>query len=317
MEKFALVGSGIKHSGSPALFGAAYGNRYTYELVDIPSPLKPDFNEILSTYRAVNITSPFKEDAFRQAVLWTRNGEGLISGPCMKIRAANILCREPLEGDKVGVGAHNSDFGGIILSVAEALWPGVVRQCYTLYPDKGLIRVHQFVRGNLGSLYSRRPQALVIGAGGAARAAIVAAAEMGFAVAVMNRTPGKAQALGEEFSSYGVIPVPASDLKGSLRECDLVLYCASGPLEGLDTLGEEHFETEDRYVHMCPGKVILEANYKNPSFTPSQVGMMHTAGCQYVPGERWLRYQALCGYSLMTGGIPPMLDGLLRVDLPN
>ncbi len=315
MEKFALVGSGISHSGSPTLFGAAYGGRYTYDLVDLPSDGKPDFRKILSLYRAVNITAPFKEEAFRQAVQLTKEGEGSISGPCMRIRATNLLCPEDLGNGKSGICAHNSDFSGIILSVAEALWPGVVSQCYTRYPDKGHIRVHQFARGSILSLYSRKPQALVIGAGGAARAAVVAACEMGFSTAVMNRTASKAEALSREYSSYDVIPVPLSDLAGAIQECDLVLYCAAGPLEGLANLRAEHFDTPDRYRFLCPGKIILEANYKNPSFNPAQISLMHSVGCQYIGGERWLRYQALSGYTLMTGGIPPSMEDLMRVEL--
>ncbi|MBQ3978195.1 MAG: hypothetical protein II632_05050, partial [Bacteroidales bacterium] len=67
----------------------------------------------------------------------------------------------------------------------------------------------------------------------------------------------------------------------------------------------EDFQGEDRYESNRPGKVLLEANYKTPAFGSGDTALkMQEGGCQYVPGRRWHLYQALTGYSLMTGEQP-------------
>ena len=72
-----------------------------------------------------------------------------------------------------GILADNSDFTGIILSIAEAYMPGIVKQFSAKYGDSAHIKVHQYVRQALTKLFSRKPQALVVGCGGAGRAAAV------------------------------------------------------------------------------------------------------------------------------------------------
>ena len=50
-----------------------------------------------------------------------------------------------------------------------------------------------------------------------------------------------------------------------------------------------------------PSKVILEANYKTPAFSGLVLDRMAMADCRYIEGRKWLMYQAVTGYSLMTG----------------
>ena len=295
-ERFGLIGTGIAESLSPRLFGAAFGNGLPYDLLD-GTDFPTLWKRFLEEYRAVNVTAPFKEDAFAQVLRLARDGFGGISGPCFKIGATNLVVKTP-----EGIVAHNSDFTGVILSVAEAYYPDLVAQCYACYGDRGHIKVHQFLRSELEGLFGRRPQALVIGCGGAGKAAAVAAAEMGFATALMNRTHDRAQELADRLPEYGFIAVPMSDLRGALKECDLVIYTLPESIPQLETLTAEDFAGEEDGIPGTPAKVLLEANYKTPAFAEGIPGArLREGGCRYVSGRRWILYQAVTGYGLMTG----------------
>ncbi len=298
MDKFGLIGSHIADSKSVALFDAAFGGRYTYDLIQ-GEDFETSYVRFLEEYKAINVTAPFKEKAFAKAVALAREGKGLVSGPCFKIRATNLLVKT-----EEGIEAHNSDFTGIILSVAEAFYPGIVAQCYAQFGNRGYIKVHQFFRQNIGELFRGKPQALVVGCGGAGRAAAVAAVEMGFEVALMNRTPEKAQALAKEMPEYNFLAVPISDFRNSVRECELVIYTVPEKIDAVDTLTREDFVGESGEEN--PPKVILEANYKTPAFDGSVRERMDAAGCQYISGKRWLIYQGLTGYGIMTGEEPDL-----------
>ena len=294
-ERFGLIGAGIAESLSPRLFGAAYGEEYPYDLLD-GADFPPLWKRFLEEYRAVNVTAPYKEDAFAQVLRLARDGFGGISGPCFKIGATNLVVKTP-----EGIMAHNSDFTGIILSVAEAYFPDLIPQCYALYGERAPVKIHQFLRNELEGLFGRRPQALVIGCGGAGKAAAVAAAEMGFATALMNRTHEKARELAGRLPEYGFIAVPLSDLRGALKECDLVIYTPPEPVSRLDELTAEDFAGEESGMPGSPAKVLLEANYKTPAFSGALLERLREGGCRYVSGRRWILYQALTGYGLMTG----------------
>ena len=123
--------------------------------------------------------------------------------------------------------------------------------------------------------------ALVVGTGGAARAAIVAAQKLGCRVRVAGRSGEKAAALAAHFG------------------------CQTAPWEGLEAL------RPDVIIYTLPGgapvpsglnfaaAVVLEAEYKKPSLS----GLSCKA---YIPGQRWLLWQAAAGYELFTGEKPNM-----------
>ena len=285
MQKFGLIGDPIATSLSPVLFRAAYGGRWPYDLIE-GAVFEASWKRFLEDYTAINVTAPFKEAAFAQVLCLSREGLGTVSGPCFKIGATNLVVKGP-----EGIQAHNSDFSGVILSVAESLFPGVVDACYREFGNRGHIKVHQFVRKHLGEIYGSQPQALIVGCGGAGKAAAVAAAELGYGVALMNRTPERAQALAAALPEYGFLPVPLADFSAAAAECDLVIYTLPCPLD-------EALTAPLAPAGLLP-KLFLEANYKTPAFSEASL-----PGWTYIPGHRWLRYQALAGYALMTGEQP-------------
>ncbi len=312
-RKFGLIGYPIAESRSPMLFEKAFGGKYEYDLIE-GEDFEASWQKFIDEYQAINVTAPFKQQAFAKAVQLAIEGKGQVAGPCFKIKATNLLVKGP-----EGTEAHNSDFTGIILAVAEAYFPGLTAQCYARFGARGYIKVHQFFRQNIGQLFSEKPQALIVGCGGAGRAAAVAAAEMGFDVALMNRTPATAQALAAEFPEYGFIAVPMSDFKNSLKECELVIYTVPQAVEGISELTIDDFAGDNHNLasarkaqpdspieNPTPSKVILEANYKTPTFSGALLEKLAYAGALYIDGMSWLTYQGLTGYGIMTGEQPDL-----------
>lgn len=99
MDKYGLIGYPIAHSLSPRLFSAAYGNKYQYELIETPD-FEKAWECFIHGYKAVNVTAPFKGDAFENAD-WH-------SPECKRVGATNLCINE---GGIVK--AYNSDYLGV------------------------------------------------------------------------------------------------------------------------------------------------------------------------------------------------------------
>ena len=307
MRKFGLIGDPISKSGSPFLFRAAYrneeqedGSPYSYDLID-GSDFEASWDTFIKEYSAINVTAPFKEKAYARVEELSELGKGLVSGPAARIGASNLLVKT-----SEGIAAHNSDFTGIVVAVAEAYYPGIVEEFIKEYGSNFCIKVHQFFLMSLGRRFTSQPQALIVGCGGAGRAAAVAAAELGFATVLMNRTEDKAREIAEAMPEYGFLVDPIADFKEALRECDLVIYTVPAAIPQIQELSADHFLQEGC---SCDSKVILEANYKDPSFDEGTRMKIAAAEGIYIPGTKWLLYQALTGYPLMTG-LEPDLDAM-------
>ena len=298
MDKFGLIGDPIAESLSPTLFKAGYDNEFEYDLIE-GKDFKTSYEKFLAGYKAINITAPFKEEAYRKAVELALKGEGGISGPCYKIGATNLMVKTD-----EGIVAHNTDFTGVIMSVAETLFPGIVTEFNALYKDKAYIKIHQFCKSQIPTRYSYKPQALVIGCGGAGKAAAVAAAEMGFDTAIMNRTLEKAQAMAGALPEYNFIADPLTDFIPAVKECDLIIYTLPVAIDAISKLTLEDLMGDRQEGHENPGKIIFESNYTQPAFRPDKIFQIMQAGGLYVSGREWLLYQALSGYGLMCGKEP-------------
>ena len=289
MPDFGLIGHPIEHSQSPKLFETAYHGKYGYDLIE-GQYFEESYAKFLKGYKAVNVTAPFKEKAYEKA--------DIVSGPVALTGAANILVKTP-----EGVSAHNSDFTGVILTVAEALFPGIIREFYGTFGSKAHVKIHQFVKAQLAERYGRRPAALVAGLGGAGKAAALAAAECGFATTVMNRTAAKAEAFIKGLPEYGFRVADIQDFRKELRSADFVVYALPMALDIFAELGAEDFSAKP---------LVLEANYRDPAFSGLLRARMLDAGAKYLPGNLWLVNQAVSGYSVMTGAAPD-IDSLISL----
>ena len=289
MSEFGLIGHPIEHSQSPRLFEAAYHGKYGYDLIQ-GKYFEESYAKFLKGYKAINVTAPFKDDAYAKA--------DVVSGPVALTGAANILVKT-----EAGVEAHNSDFTGVILTVTEALYPGITREFYGTFGSNAHVKIHQFVRAQLPEKYGRKPAALVAGLGGAGKAAALAAAEMGFSTTVMNRTAAKAETFAKGLPEYGFRVAPIADFRKELRSADLVIYALPMPLDVFKEMNGEDFASKP---------LVLEANYRDPAFSGLLLARMLDAGAKYLPGHLWLVNQAVSGYAVMTGETPD-IDALISL----
>ena len=237
--KYGLIGYPIAHSKSPALFQAAYPDSdMTYDLIE-ETDFERAYRRFLDTYDAVNVTAPFKGDAFRKVDVADTISRELF--------AVNILKKK--DGKIYG---YNSDFWAL----KEMLAP---------YADR-----------------KNRPQVLVVGCGGAAKAAALAALKLKMAVMVANRDFRKAREFC--FTGGGMIPLRLEQVPAQMASTQILIYGLPVKLDLLDDVS-------------LAGKVVVEANYKDPCLRERCV----SEGATYISGMQWLAGQAIAGYQLMTG----------------
>lgn len=137
---------------------------------------------------------------------------------------------------------------------------------------------------------------VVIGAGGAARAAAFAFHEAGMRVHIVNRTPEKAVALARALS--GDVGAGGLDQLEALDGVDALVNCSSATMEGY---------AEDDVVPrslLRPGLVVMDIVYK-PIRTRLVVAA-EQAGARAVHGGRMLLHQACRQFELYTGQPAPL-----------
>lgn len=290
MARFALIGNPVSHSISPRLFAAGYDGRYPYELVETED-FDAAWRVFLRSYDAVNVTAPFKETAFEKAKIRSREAE--LCG------AANILVKT-----SKGVSAWNSDCTGVA-AMLRRLYDGNVTFAGG---------------GNPCNSACCGRTALVVGAGGAGKAAAVAALSCGMRVTVINRSLDKALSFAHYLAARSrtaaslpgaslppLTVLPVSQFSKAFVEADTIIYTASAPLwengtDGLhDLLAEAASLSADRAA--STPRFIIEANYRTPSFDAQTLAGL-CPGTRLITGETWLLMQALTGYPLMTGRNP-------------
>lgn len=273
MSKYGLIGFPIAHSLSPRLFKAAYGGRFRYDLLEFED-FEQAFRVFMKSYDAVNVTAPFKELAFEKAKF--RSAESELIG------AANMLVKTSR-----GLSCFNSDCTSV---------RGILEDCIGKQSEGGRLR-----------------KVLVAGCGGAGKAAAAAAYSLGLEVTVMNRNMSRALDFVRHLSSVGlslfqvsgglrgklnagtVSALPLDRFESEIFHHDALIYTLPSPLE---TFPFQSSSAADSRL-----KIVLEANYRNPSFTPEILAALPPQA-EYIPGERWLLGQALTGYGLMTGVNP-------------
>lgn len=255
MQQFGLIGYPISHSLSPSLFKAGYDGKYSYVLIEEENFEKAYQRFIEEDFKGINVTAPFKEKALKKA--------DIISDECHLVGATNLLIKTP-----EGIKAHNSDYLGVRLWLS-----GTSREAGSVLPRT----------------INDKPTVLVIGSGGAGKAAAAAALSLGMETTILNRT------------QYSPEIRPLSDFRKEFRKADIVIYNLPVRIQELDTLTDEDF---------TPGKkkYILEANYHNPSFDNSLIQRMKklNSDITYTGGSTWLLLQALTGYEIFTGEKPDL-----------
>lgn len=260
--KFGLIGHPIGHSLSPALFKAGYDGKYSYDLIETPD-FEEAYQRFIDGYDGINVTAPFKELALRKA--------DVVSEECRLVGATNLLVKTP-----DGVTAYNSDFRGLRLLIEK------------------ISRLAPLARNDSFSLKTSASAVLIVGWGGASKAAKAAAESLGLNTTVINRT------------QYTPEIKPLSAFREEFRKADIIIYNLPVRIAEIDMLTEDD---------LCPGqeKVILEANYRNPSFDNTLIQRISAVNplVRYIDGREWLLQQAVTGYELFAG-LQPDCEAMRR-----
>ncbi len=297
--RFGLIGHPIAHSLSPALFKAGYDGKYPYELIQ-GDDFEKSYSRFIEGYDGINVTAPFKDLAYAKA--------DIISDECRLIKAANILLKTP-----EGVKAHNSDFLGVRMWLQETLdLPSVSRVSEKRTPPtswapppaaRGVARFYSDTLDTDCGKASDPQKVLVVGCGGAGKAAAAAAASLGMKVILMNRNPERAACLAKDLTETGYYAEAKalSEFLTCFAEADIIIYNIPASIPELTALAREDLASGK-------AKFILEANYRDPSFDEALLAGMREANplVQYTGGRTWLLYQAWTGYEIFTGEIPDL-----------
>lgn len=245
MIKFGLIGSPISHSKSPDLFKAAYGEgEFSYELIEAPTVEDAMQRFMDGEYRGINVTSPFKEKVFSYVASPDR-----ISG---LTQSANLLLKDDDYANNSVIHSYNTDYYGALRTVEE-------------------------IAGK-----EKTGNVIVIGAGGAGKAAALAMADSGRKVFLANRSRERAEPFAE---TIGAEYCPLDDeLIARIEESDLIIYSLSFLLEQLK---EVDFSS----------KVVFEANYAHPQLCPER----GVKSKRYIDGRYWLYNQAIPAFEIFTG----------------
>ena len=243
MPKFGLIGYPAAGSKSPALFAAAYGGRYPYEIIEEEDFDKAFKRFISEDFKAVNVTAPHKRAA-ADCADWR-------SPDVDRIGAANILVKTPAGS----VEAFNSD----VLAVRKLIDGLDIRS------------------------------AIVIGLGGAGRAAFDACLQVGLKTSFRHHD--EVFVSGDEDCPGDLCNTVSGDgdctggfaFRYNPVAADLIVYTLPKSVSGIENI-------KCRY--------LLEANYLTPCCSDLP-GVDH-----YISGMQWLRAQAILGYGLMTGEEP-------------
>jgi len=169
---------------------------------------------------------------------------------CKTIGACNLILKQ-----KNKLIAHNTDY----LGVANALYEASI-------PIKNVV-------------------CLLLGAGGAAKAAAYTLLKGGATLLWTNRTPAHIPHL---FMEKTIVPIPLSEAIHILPATDIII----------NTLPQPVPDTEGFTFHSH--QIVFDASYYIRHFEKQA----NQAGAKYIGGERWLLHQAIPSFEVMTGMLP-------------
>lgn len=271
MKRAFVIGHPIAHSRSPLIHGhwlAQYGIAGSYEAIDVaPDGLGDFFGRLRSgEFVGGNVTVPHKEMAF--ALVDSRDPE------TAHIGAFNTLVAKP-GPEGIAIHGSNTDHYGFLANLDEHA-PGW---------SEGL------------------EQAVILGAGGAARGVASALVARGIPqVAILNRTPEKAGRL-------------AAAMPGPLTAYALADWELLAPktrfLVNTTTLGMHGTRFEGLDLDRLPGDALVTDIVYTPLETPL-LAAARARGLQAVDGLGMLLHQAVPGFEAWFGVRPEVTPELRR-----
>jgi shikimate dehydrogenase len=263
-----VIGMPVAHSRSPVIHNywlKAHGMRGAYVPLAVgPERLEDALRGLVALgFRGCNVTMPHKQTAMP---LLDRVNE-----TAKRIGAVNTIVVEE-DGTLSG---FNNDGNGFVQSLRDAR------------PDW---------RGDAGPI-------LLLGAGGASRAVVVALLENGAReIRIANRTAEKAQALANDFGS-AIRPVAWDDRGAALGDVALLVNCTDRGMVGKSAL-------EIDLSRLRPETLTADLIY-TPLETPF-LSAARARGCVTVNGLGLLLNQARLAFKAWFGVMPDVTPALIK-----
>jgi len=261
-----LIGHPVEHSLSPAMHNSAFaalGLNWRY----VPLPVHPErLGEAVVGLRALglvgaNVTVPHKEAVMPHLDHVTPEAQAI--GAVNTIAMSPAVVREELIG-------YNTDWQGFLTTLSE------------------------------GDFDPQGKRAVVLGAGGAARAAVYALAQAGAQVTVLNRTPARAQALVQDFTplfpalSLRSLPLTPQTLEERTAEAHLLVNTT--PVGMWPEVDLSPWPEDLAF----PGHLTVFDLVYNPRQT-ELLRQARTVGARVIGGLGMLVHQGAAAFELWTG----------------
>lgn len=266
--KLAVLGSPIAHSRSPQLqssFARDIGIAdFSYERIEVTEETLLNTIERLRDegYDGFNCTMPLKTEMARLAHECTLEVKTLISANTVAIRDGKFY-------------ADTTDGIGILFSIRRALgeFDKTAEEC---------------VKGK---------NAVLIGAGGAARSAALSLKNAGARLTVLNRTLSLANELSDMIGGCECLGLNADTLYASASGADILINCTS-----LGMKGKAEFESLDFIKALPSSAIVIDAVYE-----PLETAFLRRArerGLSAVSGLWMLVYQGAAAFEKWSGIMP-------------
>jgi shikimate dehydrogenase len=263
-----IIGMPVAHSRSPVLHNYwlnAHGIRGAYvPLAVAPERLKEALPGLVALgFRGCNVTMPHKQTAM--ALLHR------VNDTARRIGAVNTIVVEE-DGTLSG---FNNDGNGFVQSLRD------------VKPDW---------RADAGPI-------LLLGAGGSARAVVVALLENGATqIKIANRTAEKAQAIAKEFGP-SVTTIAWADRNAAMAEPALLINCTDQGMVGKPALDVD-------LARLAPATLVADLIY-TPLETPF-LAQARERGCVTVNGLGLLLNQAKLAFKAWFGVLPDVTPELIK-----
>jgi pentafunctional AROM polypeptide len=288
-KKYAILGHNIAYSVSPQMHGAAFSaTKLAHEYLRVDVPTVEEFvNSPLfqsDDFGGTSVTIPHK-----QAIMPYVD---VLSEAAKSIGSVNtVIVKEEFldDGFKRVIYGDNTDWRGIYNPLSRLLG---------------------------GNVNSATDYALILGAGGTARAAAYVAEKLGLRRVYYNRTPSKAYELVDAFG--GVVVSSLSEASSSGDDC-LGKVLEENPNSSvrvvISTLpAAAKFVLPDWVLTRGMKPVIFDVNYK--PFNTDLLLQGAASGCSLVRGSEMLWEQGVGQFELWTGRTAPY-SVMKRVVLEN
>lgn len=277
-KKYAILGHNIAYSVSPQMHGAAFAaTKLPHEYIRVDVPTVEEFVESdffkSDEFGGTSVTIPHKQAIipFLDVLTDAAKAIGSVNTVIAREEFVDETFRRVLSGD-------NTDWRGIFNPLNRLLG---------------------------GDVDSSSDYALILGAGGTARAAAYVASELGLQIVYYNRTPEKAIELADKFGGVVVQNLDASAKnEGSLGHL-LASHSEGKVLVVISTLpASVNFELPTWLVEDESKKpIVFDVNYK--PYNTRLLLQAEEAGCSVVRGSEMLWEQGIGQFELWTGRTAP------------